>query len=35
VPLVRDEPVLDEGPISRNGADAAEPVSKLDHPGEN
>lgn len=30
----RDKPALDEGPMSGSGADAAELVSELDHPGE-
>jgi hypothetical protein len=33
-PLVRDKPVLDKGPVSSGRADAAEPVSELDHPGK-
>jgi hypothetical protein len=34
MPLVRDEPVLDKGPVSSGGAGAAEPMSGLDHPGK-
>jgi hypothetical protein len=34
MPLVRDELVLDKGPVSSGGAGAAEPVSGLDHPGK-
>jgi hypothetical protein len=34
IPLVRDELVLDKGPVSSGGAGAAEPVSGLDHPGK-
>jgi hypothetical protein len=33
-PLVRDGPVMDKGSVSTGGADAAEPVSELDHPGK-
>jgi hypothetical protein len=34
MPLVRDELVLNKGPVSSGGAGAAEPVSGLDHPGK-
>jgi hypothetical protein len=30
----RDEPALDKGPMSGNGADVVESMSELDHPGE-
>jgi hypothetical protein len=33
-PLVRDEPVLSNGPVPSGGGDAAEQVSEPDHPGK-